>query len=163
MSKRAVISRRRVVVVVVVVSEAGRISCRQGLKRTRIFDKYSDETFMMAGALPGKREKKKKKKKNFRMNSTHPVIIVIISRHTQKVDAQFEMKQFVGGMEEENGITHIRMDPYSPVKNLTGLPKFVSRVGTDRRPAGGTPPCCKACFNWTEYQGARSPSQVKNK
>jgi hypothetical protein len=87
MSKRAVISRRRVVVVavavVVVVSEAGRISCRQGLKRTRIFDKYSDETFMMAGALPGKREKKKKKKKNFRMNSTHPVII-IISRHTHK-------------------------------------------------------------------------------
>lgn len=64
MSKRAVISRRRDVVaavVVVVVSEAGRISCRQVLKRTRIFDKYSDETFMMAGALPAKREKKRKK------------------------------------------------------------------------------------------------------
>lgn len=86
MSKRAVISRRRVVVVavvvVVVVSEAGRISCRQGLKRTRIFDKYSDETFMMAGALPGKREKKKKK--NFRTNSTHPVIIISRHTHTQK-------------------------------------------------------------------------------
>ena len=59
MSKRAVISRRRVVVVVVVVvvSEAGRISCRQVLKRTRILDKYSDETFMMAGALPAKTKK----------------------------------------------------------------------------------------------------------
>lgn len=140
MSKRAVISRRRVVVVavvvVVVVSEAGRISCRQGLKRTRIFDKYSDETFMMAGALPGKREKKKKRISE----RTRPTpSSSSLDTHThKKVDAQFEMKQFVGGM-EENGITHIRMDPGSPVKNLTGLPKFVSRVGTDGRPAGGTP------------------------
>lgn len=46
MSIRAVISR--VIQVRVVVVRAG----RQVLKRTRILDKYSDETFMMAGALP---------------------------------------------------------------------------------------------------------------
>jgi hypothetical protein len=86
MSKRAVISRRRVVVVavVVVVSEAGRISCRQGLKRTRIFDKYSDETFMMAGALPGKREKKKKKKE-FQNELDPPRHHHHLSTHTQKL------------------------------------------------------------------------------
>jgi hypothetical protein len=55
MSKSVVINRRRVVVVVVVVVVVGgRLSCRQILKRTRILDKYSDETFMMADALPKK-------------------------------------------------------------------------------------------------------------
>jgi hypothetical protein len=80
------------------------------LKRTRIFDKYSDETFMMAGALPGKREKKKKKKRISEWTRPTPSSSSSLDTHT-KVDAQFEMKQFVGGMEEENGITHIRMDP----------------------------------------------------
>lgn len=103
MSKSVVINRRRVVVVVVVVG--GRLSCRQILKRTRILDKYSDETFMMAGALPAKTRKKKRISEISELTRPTSSSQLFRDTHTQ-VDPLFETKQFVGGWNKENGITH---------------------------------------------------------
>ena len=86
MSKSVVINRRRVVVVVVVVG--GRLRCRQILKRTRILDKYSDETFMMADALP-------KKNNTTTILCKMTVIInnnnIISSRHTHRKLKKFSI------------------------------------------------------------------------